>query len=91
MAVYAMKGMRRYFIGFLFAGFNLVGAGYLSATESAGWAFATSILRGFAAIIICALLLSVTLGMTGIWLAFAAAELITAVVMLIAMKKLSKQ
>lgn len=91
MAVYAMKGMRLYFIGFLFAGFNIVGAGYLSATESAGWAFATSILRGFAAIIICALLLSVTLGMTGIWLAFAAAELITAIVMSIAMKKLSKQ
>lgn len=87
MASYAVDGIRLYFIGFLFAGFNIVGTGYLSATENAGWAFATSILRGFVAIIVCAFTLTYLFGMTGVWLTFAAAELITAVVMIIAIRK----
>ena len=66
---------------------NIVGTGYLSATENAGWAFATSILRGFVAIIVCAFTLAYLFGMTGVWLTFAAAELITAVVMIIAIRK----
>lgn len=78
---YAAEGLRIYFPGFLFAGFNIVGAGYLSATEVSVWAFVTSILRGFVAIIVCACALSAVFGMIGVWMAFPAAELITAVVM----------
>lgn len=37
-----VKGLKLYFIGFLFAGINIVGTGYLSATEQAGWAFAAA-------------------------------------------------
>lgn len=84
---YALIGLRLYFIGFIFAGFNIIGTGYLSATESAMWAFVTSILRGIAAIIICAFTLSALFGMTEIWLAFPAAEMITALVMIIAITK----
>ena len=51
LASYVAEGVKLYFVGFLFAGFNIVGAGYLSAAESAGWAFVTSILRGFVAIL----------------------------------------
>lgn len=87
MAVYALQGVKLYFVGFLFAGFNIVGAGYLSATESAVWAFITSIMRGIAAIIVCAFVLARLFGMTGIWLAFPAAEFFTAIVMLVAIKK----
>lgn len=81
LAACAEEGIRLYFTGFLFAGFNLVGTGYLSATENAALAFAVSVLRGVAAISVCALVLSMLFGMTGVWMAFAAAELITAVVM----------
>lgn len=81
MAAYAMEGIRLYFIGFLFAGFNLVGSGFLSATEAAKWAFFTSILRGFVAIAVCAVVLAKLLGIPGVWMAFPAAELLTAVVM----------
>lgn len=81
LAEYAIGGMRMYFIGFLFAGFNIVGAGFLSAIERAKEAFVTSILRGVVAIIGCSLLLSALFGIYGVWLAFPAAELITAVVM----------
>lgn len=84
MAAYALEGVRLYFVGFLFAGFNIVGTGYLSATESAKWAFVTSIVRGVVAIIVCAYVLSWLFGMTGIWLAFPAAELITTLLMLVA-------
>ena len=87
LAVYAVEGVKLYFVGFLFAGFNIVGAGYLSAAEAAGWAFVTSILRGFVAIIICAFVFAMLWGMTGVWLAFAAAELVTAVVMVVAIFK----
>lgn len=87
LASYAAEGVKLYFVGFLFAGFNIVGAGYLSAAESAGWAFVTSILRGFVAIIVCAFVFAILWGMTGVWLAFASAELITAVVMIVAILK----
>lgn len=84
LAEYARSGIRIYFIGFLFAGFNIVGIGYLSATANAGWAFAASIMRGIAAIIVFAFILSALFGMTGVWMAFPAAECMTSLVTLAA-------
>lgn len=78
LADYAFEGMRLYFLGFVFAGFNIVGTGYLSATEHSMEAFIISMLRGVAAIIGCSFLLSRLLGLTGVWLAFGASELLTA-------------
>jgi Na+-driven multidrug efflux pump len=91
MAKEAIRAVRIYFTGFIFAGINIVGAGYLSATESALWASITSIMRGFIAIIGCAFLLSSFLGMTGIWLAFPAGELLTMIVMVIALIRSAKK
>lgn len=51
LADYAETGLRIYFIGFLFAGINIVGTAILSAVESTKYAFAASISRGFVAII----------------------------------------
>lgn len=84
MASYAVFGVRLYFTGFLFAGFNIIGTGFLSATESAAWAFLTSVLRGFVAISLCAVILAALFGMTGVWLAFPVAELLTTLLMVIA-------
>lgn len=89
MANYAMQGVRIYFVGFLFAGCNIVGAGYLSATENAGKAFGVSIVRGVVAIIACAVILAYIFGMTGVWLAFPMAECITTIFLVAAMKKMS--
>ena len=61
--------------------------GYLSATESAVWAFVTSILRGVVGITLCALIMSNLFGMNGIWLAFATSECITSVIAIIAIKR----
>ena len=87
MADLACQGMRLYFLGYLFAGFNIAGTGYLSAVGAAKWAMITAILRGVAAIVLCALVMAALFGMTGVWLAFCAAEAITAGVMAVAMKK----
>lgn len=79
LAHYANSGMRLYFIGFLFSGFNIASARYLSATERAASSFIASFLRGFAAVAVCAFVLSAFFGLTGVWLTFPAAELLTAV------------
>ncbi|MDD6990347.1 MAG: MATE family efflux transporter [Oscillospiraceae bacterium] len=77
LAAYAESGLRLYFPGFIFAGLNIAGAGLLSAVEAASGAFAVSVSRGFVFIIPCALIMSALWGLTGVWLSFAAAELIT--------------
>ncbi len=86
LSEYATQGLSLYFIGYIFAGFNIIATGYLSATESAVWAFITSILRGVIGITLCALIMSHLFGMTGIWLAFAVSECITSIVAIIAIK-----
>ena len=80
LASYANEGLRLYFIGFLFAGINIVGTAALSSIEAAKYAFAASILRGFVVIIIFAFVLSALLGLNGVWLAFPAAEFVTMLV-----------
>ncbi len=87
LAAYAEPGLRLYILGFLFAGINIVGTGYLSATEQAKAAFFVAVLRGLAAIVGFAFLLSKLLGMLGIWLAFPVAEAFCMLFTLIALQK----
>lgn len=82
LAEYAYEGLRMYFLGLPFAGFNIVGIGYLGAVERARPAMAAAILRGLVAIVGFALLLSVCFGARGAWLAFLAAEFVTGMVTL---------
>lgn len=91
LAAYAFDGMRLYFVGFFFAGFNIVGAAYLSATEHAIGSFVPSIMRGVVAISICAFVLAYLFGFTGVWLSFGAAEAITAIVMIITLRFADKR
>ena len=51
MAQYAFSGMRIYFLGYFFAGFNIVAAGYLGAVDRPAEASATSLSRGIVAIV----------------------------------------
>ncbi len=76
MAEYAHSGMRIYFLGYFFAGCNIV-AGYLGAVNRPTEATITSVSRGVAAIVTCSLILSALFGMNGVWSAFPAAEAIT--------------
>ena len=69
-----------YVFGFLVAGFNIVGTGYLSATGNAKASFLASISRGFVAIAVFSILLSRIFGLEGVWCSFAASEAVTAVI-----------
>ena len=91
MARFAHNGMRLYFVGYFFAGFNIVAAGYLSATNRPVEASVTSICRGMVAIVACSLVLSRLIGMNGVWAAFPASELLTAVLTLFLLLRGKKQ
>ena len=83
MAVYADMGVKLYFTGIFFAGLNIVGCGVFSATQEAVKAAVVSVARGFVFILGFVFLLSYLFGMTGVWLAYAAAEGATCVVMFV--------
>ena len=91
LAAYGIRGIRLYFIGFLFAGINILGTGFLSAVEDAKMAFFTSILRGFVVIILSAVFMAKLFGMTGVWLAFPVAELITFLATMIALRQINRK
>ncbi len=70
----AEAGMRLYFLGGPFAGVNILLCVYFTCTDRARPAQVIAILRGFAVLAPSALLFSGIWGMTGLWLAFPAAE-----------------
>ena len=77
MAKFAHSGMRIYFVGYFFAGCNIVAAGYLGAVNRPAEASITSLCRGMVAIVVCSLVLSALFGMNGVWAAFPVSEAIT--------------
>ncbi|MEF2763272.1 MAG: polysaccharide biosynthesis C-terminal domain-containing protein, partial [Faecalibacterium prausnitzii] len=87
MAQYAHTGMRMYFVGYFFAGFNIMAADYLSAVNRPAEASITSICRGMVAIVACSLVLSAVFGMPGVWAAFPASELLTALLTLFLLRR----
>lgn len=87
---YSVTGIRLYFTGIFFSGINIVGSSFFSAVENVKGAFTVSMLRGFVLILPAAFLLSALFGMNGVWLAYAAAEVLTSAVMFAFMKKKNK-
>ena len=87
MAEFAHSGMRIYFVGYFFAGCNIVAAGYLGAVNRPAEASITSLCRGMVAIVVCSLVLSALFGMNGVWAAFPASEAITACLTLFLLKR----
>lgn len=81
----AKTGIEVYFLGFFFAGINIIMAMYLSATERTKEAFIISIARGCIIIVPLVLILSDVWKMNGVWLAFVLTELIVTIgIMMIA-------
>lgn len=72
----ATSGMRIYFIGGLFAGFNIIVAMYFTSKEHPRPAHIISTLRGFVIILPLVFLLSNVAGITGVWFTFPITELI---------------
>ena len=75
----AVQGLRLYFIGCPFAGFNVILAMYFTTSQRPRPAGAVSLLRGFVLIIPLALALAGLWGTAGVWCAFPAAEALTSI------------
>lgn len=77
----AINGMHIYFTAFLFVGINIISATYFSSIDKPRHSFLISILRGFLLVLPLAFILSILLGLTGIWLTVPVAEgLVTLIV-----------
>ena len=73
----AVDGMRVYFLGYFFAGANIVAAAFFSAVEKPASGLAISIVRGLPAMLAFAAVLAALFGMAGVWATFPAAEAAT--------------
>ena len=80
---YAHVGLRLYFLGFLFAGINIMLVAYFSAVDRPRPAIVGSITRGAIAIVICAIVFASLFGLNGVWLSFLGSEVITFVIILV--------
>lgn len=79
----AEDGMRIYFTGMFFSGFNIIISAFFAASEKVIPAQTVTILRGFALIVPMAFILSKAAGLTGVWLAYPVTEFIVAVISII--------
>ncbi len=77
MAKIAISGMHIYFVGYILASVNIIRAGYFSAVDRGMDSSIIAISRGIVAIVIFAFILSKIFGITGVWMAYPAAELFT--------------
>ena len=73
----AHNGLRLYFLGFIFAGINIMLVSYFSAIDKAVVAIVGSLMRGFVAIVILAIVLANVFGANGVWISFLGAEIVT--------------
>ena len=73
----AVRGMRIYGLGFLFAGLNIFAAVRMMAYGKGHWSGIITFLRSFALLLLFLLLLPRHFGLTGVWMAVPAAELLT--------------
>ena len=79
----SVNGLRIYFTAFIFVGYNIITCVYFSAKDKAKPAFIISILRGFIFIMPLIFILSSVFNMTGVWLSFPTAEILTSIFSLI--------
>lgn len=84
---YAHVGLRLYFLGFLFAGLNIMLVAYFSAVDRPRPAIVGSLMRGMIAIVVCAIVFASLLGLNGVWLSFLGSEVITFAVILVLGRK----
>jgi Na+-driven multidrug efflux pump len=86
----AMTGLRIYFIGCIFAGFNIILSIYFTSTEKPRPAHVISLLRGFFVIIPTVFILSELGDLIGVWFAFPVTEIIVAALGLVLFFRLNK-
>ena len=79
----AEDGIKIYFTGLFFSGFNIIISAFFAASEKIIPAQTITILRGFALIVPMAFIMSKAAGLTGVWLAYPVTEFIVAAISII--------
>ncbi len=87
----AKDGIVLYFIGFIFVGFNIITAILFSSTDQPKYSFVISILRGLIIVIPMVILLSMILGIKGVWLTIPITEALVSIFAIIALKRNMKE
>lgn len=77
------NGFRLYSLSFIVSGFNIFGSAFFTALNNGVISAAISFLRTLLFQIVVVLILPIILGLNGIWLAVAVAELLTVIITLI--------
>ncbi len=85
-----VKGIRIYFLAFIFMGVNIAITSYLQSKEYAKASMFLSLSRGFIFIVIFLLVLPKLLGLTGVWMTMPLAELTTIILSIVLYKNVRK-
>lgn len=79
----AVKGLRIYFTGCIFAGLNILASVYFPSVDNPKPGHLVSILRGMVIIIPAAVMLSNAIGVVGVWASFPITEFIVSLVVIV--------
>ncbi|MCC3866652.1 MATE family efflux transporter [Terrisporobacter mayombei] len=80
LMIIASQGMKIYFLGYLFAGINIVSSAFFSSISNAKQGMTISILRSALILIPTVLFLSIIFKMDGIWYSFVITELVVFII-----------
>ncbi len=83
----AIQGIRLFFIGYLFLGFNFVYMTYFQSIGQVGYSSLVILLRSFVFLIALLVMLPKFFGIAGVWLALPLSELIVAVLLFLFARK----
>jgi len=80
LATLANEGVKLYFIGFLFVGFNVISTTFLSITGHVRMGLTLSLLRGGVLIVPLVMIFANLWGIVGVWLSYPVAELLIMII-----------
>lgn len=82
-----VRGIRLYFLAFIFMGLNIVLTSYIQSKEHARVSLIISLARGFVFIVIILAILPRIIGIDGVWLTLPIVEVMTTILAIIQFKK----
>lgn len=83
----SVEGLKIYFLGYFFAGINIVLCSFLSAISKASKSLIIALLRSCILLVPAVLILSNVLRMRGVWMSFVITEAVTLIIAVMVMKK----
>lgn len=87
LLVMAVRGIRLYFLAFIFMGLNIVLTSYIQSKEHARVSLIISLARGFVFIVVVLAILPRVIGIDGVWLTLPIVELMTTILAIFQFKK----